>query len=319
MDREIWTIVMTEIRAAVRHVGQRWYREPLWPDWLVVAMEVWRTAHNQSHSWACDRSNYTGAFRPRKRTADGRSLPSISQFTRRVKSAAAALILQRVHDRLSGRVAGVVPPAPPVRYVDAKPLTVSPVSKDPDAARGHVTGGFAKGYKLHAFVGEDRRIQVWGVMPLNVAEQSVAMAMVPELAPGPAVAGGAGGGLTLADGNYDAAPLHKALAAGPGDRLLTPLKAQQRVKAEGHHPVTLRQMGPQRREAVAVWDDHPALADLVLKQRNNVEGVFSVMTVACALTLPAHVRRLPRVRRWAGCKIILYHARLLVQERAAAA
>ena len=35
--------------------------------------------------------------------------------------------------------------------------------------------------------------------------------------------------------------------------------------------------------------------------------------------LPPCVRRLERVRRWVGVKIILYHARLGVQERAAAA
>ena len=32
--------------------------------------------------------------------------------------------------------------------------------------------------------------------------------------------------------------------------------------------------------------------------------------------LPGFVRRLPRVTRWAGCKLILYHARLLAQEAA---
>ena len=41
-------------------------------------------------------------------------------------------------------------------YLDGKPLTVSPVSKDPQAARGKITGGFAKGYKLYAFVNEQR-------------------------------------------------------------------------------------------------------------------------------------------------------------------
>lgn len=307
MDREIWTIIMTTIREATRAVNPSWYRDPVWPDWLIVAMDVWRTWHGQSLSWACDRRHYNSLFRPRKRTPDGQCLPSISQFSRRVKSPTVIAILQRVHDKLSGRGVRVTP----VRYVDGKPLLVSSVSKDPDATTGHITGGFAKGYKLHAFVDADRRIQVWSVMPLNVAEQSVAMHMLPALTP-------ATGGLTMADSNYDSAPLHKAMAATTGDRLLTPLKAQQRVKPQGHHPVTLRQMGPQRREAVRVWKDHPELADYVLKDRNNIEGVFSVLTMACGLSLPPHVRRLDRVQRWVGIKIILYHARLQAQERAAA-
>ena len=75
---------------------------------------------------------------------------------------------------------------------------------------------------------------------VNVAEQSVAMAMGPSL-PGDC-------DLMLADGNYDSAPLHKMLGSRDVS-LLTPLKGQKRVKNGEHHPVTLRQMGPQRRAA----------------------------------------------------------------------
>lgn len=78
-------------------------------------------------------------------------------------------------------------------------------------------------------------------------------------------------------------------------------------------------MGPQRREAVRVWKQHPDLARYVLRARNAIEGVFSVLTVSCGLSLPPFVRRLERVRRWVGMKIILYHARLLARERSAAA
>jgi len=313
MDREVWAVTMAEVRKAARAVKAAG-RRPTFPDWLIAAMELWRVGHNQSLSWACDRRHYHGPFRPRKRADDGRCLPSLSRFSRRVKSEAVQAILQRVDDALSGRGIHAGTGTGSLRYVDGKPLLVSPVSKDPDAARGHVTGGFAKGYKLHAFITERRRIEAWSVMPLNVAEQSVAMEMLPHLPP---AAGG--GGLTLGDSNYDAAPLHKGLAALCGDLLLTPLKGQQRVGPGGDHPVTLRQMGPQRREAVQAWDEHPDLARYVLKKRNNAEGTFSVLTVACGLSLPPCVRRLERVRRWVGCKIILYHARLLAQERAAAA
>jgi N-acyl-D-aspartate/D-glutamate deacylase len=79
-------------------------------------------------------------------------------------------------------------------------------------------------------------------------------------------------------------------------------------------------MGPGRREAVAAWADAPGLARMTLRRRNNVEGVFSVLAGPCGLSaLPSHVRRLDRVTRHVGAKIILYHARLLAQERAAAA
>jgi hypothetical protein len=63
----------------------------------------------------------------------------------------------------------------------------------------------------------------------------------------------------------------------------------------------------------------PKTKRLALKQRNNVEGVFSVLACVGLLgALPAFVRRLDRVRRWTGAKIILYHARLKAQEQAAA-
>ena len=149
-------------------------------------------------------------------------------------------------------------------------------------------------------------------MPLPVAEQSVALELAAALPAAPPLA------LVLADSNYDSAPLHKVLGA-TGRCLLTPLKAQQRVKNGKHHPVTLRQMGPERREAIAVDKTRPDLKRLVLKQRNNVEGVFSVLACVGLLgALPAFVRRLDRVRRWTGAKIVLYHARLLAQEAAAA-
>src|SRR5205814_352696 len=129
--------------------------------------------------------------------------------------------------------------------------------------------------------------------------------------------------LAMGDSNYDAHRLHRKLdaRAGSGVALLTPLKGQDRVGRAGHHPVTLRQMGPQRRAAVALWQHHPDLARFVLKARNNIEGVFSVLSVAggMSVTLPSFVRRLQRVRRWVGAKIILYHARLIAQGHLAAA
>ena len=150
-------------------------------------------------------------------------------------------------------------------------------------------------------------------MPLNVDEKAVALEMLAHLPDDPG-----GRTLDLADGNYDAAPLHQA-AGAKGRRLLTPLRAQQRVGPDGHSDATLRRMGAERREAVAAWDRHPDLCRHVLHARNNVEGVFSVLAVAGQLGhLPPFARRLERVRRYAGAKVILYHARLLAQERAAA-
>jgi hypothetical protein len=303
MDRDVWRIVLDSIKRACRAVGKtHGGRRPRYPNWLVVAMYVWAVWHDRTMSWACDRGHYSGVFRPRG------TLPSVSQFTRRVKSDACQAVLQRVHDELAQR--GLLSDE---GYLDGKALSVSPVSKDRQATRGKVCGGFAKGYKLHAFVNENRRIVVFGVTGLNVAEQSVAAELLPHAAP--ALAPGA---LVMADGNYDSAPLHRGTAAPPGVCLLHPLKGQQRVGERGHHPVTLRQMGPDRRELVRCWDERPDLMKLVLKARDTIERVFGVLTCTAGglAGLPAWVRTLQRVRRWVGVKVILYNARLKAQENA---
>jgi hypothetical protein len=299
MDREIWTKVMDAVDRAIRTLKPPG-RRPRYSHRLIAGMYLWSVWHDRCLSWACDPTHYGDLFRPR-------ALPSISRFTRRVRGAANRRILQLVHEDLAATGLASV-----VGYLDGKPLTVGAVSKDPDARSGHITGGYAKGYKLHAYVTEDRRIRVWSVTPLPVAEQRVALALCPHLPAAPPDA------LVMADSNYDSAPLHKSLGVA-GRLLLTPLKAQGRVKGGRHHPVTLRQMGPERRAAIAVDKACPKTKRLALKQRNNVEGVFSVLACVGLLgALPAFVRRLDRVRRWTGAKIILYHARLKAQEQAAA-
>lgn len=314
MDRELWTIVLDSVKRCAKRLP-RPKRRPAYADWLIVAIYLWCVWHERPLCWGCDdRAHYGSLFRPRK-------LPSVSQFTRRVRSERCQRLLQLVHDELSGR--HDVPAD--LLYIDGKPLLVSPVSKDKDARRGRVSGGFGKGYKLHAIVTADRRIVVFSVMPLNVAEQSVALELVrylPPVLPDALLAG---------DGNYDSAPLHKRLAAGsasPDDdddddprlALLTPLKGQDRVGPQGHGAQTLREMGPQRRAALAVWARHPTLAWFVLDQRLEVERTFGVLcSFAGGLNgLPAWVRGLARVRRWVGAKIILYNARLTAQRRLAA-
>lgn len=296
LEAASWRAVMDAIAQADAQVPRGGF--VIYPDTLIVAMYLWAVLQNHNQSWACDRHHYSRLFRPRQ-------LPSISQFNRRVASDRVQAVLQRVHEILAGWDEPIH-----AGFFDGKPLTVSAVSKDPDAPRGHVCGGFARGYKLHVYVTEKRKIVVWSVTGLNVAEQSVALELVEHL---PAVAGS----LSLGDSNYDSAPLHKALNAA-GGLLLTPLRNQKRVKGGAHHPVTLRQMGPGRRAAVAAWKAHPDLNRYVLKERLKVENTFSVLTVALDLRLPPWVRRLPRVRRWVGAKIILYHARLQAQQQAAA-
>src|SRR6476659_231093 len=91
MDRELWTLVLDNVKQAAKEVG--WNggcRQPRFANWLIVAMYGWAVWHDRTMCWACDRGHYNALFRPRK-------LPSVSQFTRRVKSDDCQRILQRTH------------------------------------------------------------------------------------------------------------------------------------------------------------------------------------------------------------------------------
>jgi hypothetical protein len=293
MDREIWRTVLSAIKRAARQVDPT-ARDPVFKDWLIVAMYFWTCWHDRPQCWACDREHYGRLFRPRK-------LPSISQFNRRVLTLSVETIMQRVHNDLSK-----IGLAMPVSFIDGKPLLVSPVSKDPDARWGHVTGGFGKGYKLHGIVTEDQRIVVWSLTALNVHETHVAEAMCDFLRPQ------LDDGLILGDGNYDAADLHKRVER-TGLRLLTPLRGM------AEHPVTLRQMGSARREHIETTAQSPALVKYLLNWRTQIERVFSMLSChgGGLGPLPSWVRRIGRIRRWVGCKIMLYHARLQYRNQVA--
>jgi hypothetical protein len=299
MDRDQWSVVLQSLKRASRQVLKEHppLRRPRFADWLIAAMYLWAVAHDRPQGWACDRSHYSGVFRPRGR------LPSVWQFNRRVRSPRVAMILQETHRLLAGS-----PAATALSYLDGKPLLVGVASKDRDARRGHVMGGWAKGYKLHAWMSEDRRIPLWAVTPLNAGEPPVArllVAQVPTLSER---------SLTLADQNYDAHALHKELAARNGRLLLVP-KGDKGL--EERHPVNLRKMGAARRELIEVSQKTPSLLRMVYRQRVNAEGILgNLCGYGGGLThLPPWVRGLERVRRWVGGKIILYHGRLRARAR----
>jgi hypothetical protein len=264
-------------------------------------MYIWSVWHDRPLCWACQRGNYGGLFRPRM-------LPSVSQFTRRIKSEDCRRILDMVHDQFAQRrlccESG---------YIDGKPLLVSPVSKDRQAKRGKICGGFAKGYKLHAMVNENRRIVLWSVTGLNEDEKTVArevlLKRLPPMTPN---------SLLLADSHYDSAPLHKDTLEPLGLCLLHPLSGQQFVGESGYNPESLRKMGASRRALVQLWQREPELMRFVLKSRNEIERVFAVLCCTAGglgTAMPPWVRTLARVRRWVGVKIVLYNVRLAVQER----
>jgi Transposase DDE domain len=297
MEQSQWTIV----RAAIRHVTRSFppLRRAQYSDFLIACLYFWAVLHDRPMTWATDASHYNRTFRPRKK------IPSISQLNRRIASDRFQLILQRVHGRLAGdnRFKGLT--------FDGQPLLVNAVSQDRDARVGHVAGGIAnggmgKGYKLHAAVTGDGNIPVFSVMPLNAHEMPIARQMLDTLRLDLT------GALIFADGNYDAHVLHKQLDAR-GAFLIT------KPRGRGKHPVTLRQMGRARRHLLDLWDKCPTLMDRVYRHRRQIERRFGNLSCTPGLltSLPKFVRGLPRVRRFVGAKICLYHAHRMAKPAAA--
>lgn len=320
VEREQWRMVLRAVKRAARQVDKAWRPKRLrFADWQIVAMFLWAVAHDRPQSWACDARHYTtSVFRPRR-------LPSVSQFNRRMNQPRTRAVLQRVHEALAGAPPTEAMASTALSYLDGKPLTVGVASKDPDARRGHVMGGFARGYKLHAWMSEDRRIPIWCVTPLNTHEAPVAQALVDQV-----TTALPDRSLVLADQNYDSHDLHKRLDARNGRLLVRPKEGGKRkakrtasspTTVGTRHPVTLRQMGPARRELLSVVARHPNLFRIVHRQRANAEGILgNLCGYGGGLTgLPPWARRMHRVRRWVGGKIIMYHARLRTRTRVAAA
>lgn len=282
MDGHIWQAVyqaIKEVDKSMARIGRR----PTYKDVQIVALYVWSVWHDRPLCWACQRSHYSSVFRPAK-------LPSVSQFCRRIKTARCETILQKVYQRLAGTQRPDL-----LSFLDARPLVVGACSKDRDARAGRIYGGFARGYKLHAYACEDGRIPVWSVTSLNRSEPKVAEELIRCARPG---------GLVLADGNYDSGTLYEAVAQH-GGRLLTPLP--QRA-GRGH-----RRPSPKRLEAIAGWH---GIAGYIYRERIVVERIFAHQSAfgGGLGPLPAWVRTLPRVRRWVGTKLIIYHARLAVRK-----
>ena len=113
--------------------------------------------------------------------------------------------------RLGHNALAEVGVAVPVNFGDGKPPLVSPVSREGRREEEPRDRRVRQGHEPHAFVTEHDRVPVWSVTTLNVRETHVMERVcrrLPEQSPG---------SLLMADGNYDAADLHRAVARpGPG-------------------------------------------------------------------------------------------------------
>jgi len=282
-----------EVYQAIRRIDKslpRSNRRPEFSDVLIVAMYLWSAAHDRPQGWACRRDSYGSMFRPRV-------LPSQSRLSRRVRSARCMALLEGVYRALARTDCPT-----PVAILDGRPFPVAPCTKDRDARAGRISGGFARGYRLHQIVSEDQRVLCWSVTAMNVSEEREARTLIPATTLG---------GLLLADAAYDSSDLYD-LAEAQGSLLVAGIRAHRCRSA-----LRAQHSSPARIRGVKAWNH--GVARYIYRDRTNIERAFAQQSSygGGLGPLPAWVRSLPRVRRWIGAKLILHHARLLRRGSAA--
>lgn len=259
------------------------------PDAVIVLIELFRVGRHLSMAAAMQRRRWPLWMRHL-------AAPGYSQFKRRVKT---ATVQQRIRD-LGEHFARQCPRVGD-KAVDGKALTVGGFSKDPDARRGYVPGGWARGYRLHALIDAGGVIQAWDLTTLNAGEATVARGLITQtdLA-----------GTTLrADANYDSNAIYRQVADRGGRFIANRRKPGTGL---GHHP-----QHPDRLRAITELEQTPGGKAQHTRHRIRIEQVFGRLTqLATGLwALPPSVRRLERVRRYVRAKLALYHVYLALNPK----
>ena len=278
MDGRLWARVyqaVGRLRQARLRPGQRF------SDGEVVAVYLWSVLNDRPTVWACRAGNAPPELR-------GRRLPSQPTMSRRLRAPSVRALLRAVERRVAPRRRGRSD-----KYVDAKALPVSRVSKDRQATCGRGAGGMARGYKLHVVIDERGALRAWRVEPMNVAETTAARALIGALD---------GAGYLVGDSAYDAGPLYD-LAHARGHQLTA---ARRRPGGGfGHRP-----QSPWRLRGLAIQSRR--LGRRLNRDRLRVERFFGQLTSfgGGLSPLPAWVRTLPRVTRWVQAKLIFNAVRM---------
>lgn len=290
MEDRLWELLY---QLVTRRVGPGRRKRRQFSDKTIVLLYLWAVAQERPMSWACRVEHL-----PRKWAGP---MPSQATVSRRLREAS----LRRLCRDLERDLLGLLDAATVMLawfILDAKPLVVGSYSKDRHARRGQAGREKARGYKLHARADMSGRVVRWAVLPMNRPESVVARGLVGS-AHGP--------GYVLMDSGGDSVELY-GRCASRGLRLIAPRKKPG--TGLGNH-----RQHEDRLRAIAELEAPPGLETFgrgVYKKRADIERLFGRWTnTAGGLTaLPNWVRTPRRVRRWVQAKIILYHARLLLDK-----
>lgn len=286
MELEFWSELSAAVSAVSLDIPRR--SGDLYSTALIVRVHLWSVLHDRPTCWACERRNWN----PRTRPA---GLPDQSTMSRRMRREDFMPFLQRMGERLNGRIKTVW-----VKVIDGKPLELPNHTSDPDAAWGRGVSRTSVGYKLHAVFSGNPMPDALAITPLNVCEKQMAGRMVKRLG---------GGGYLLGDAHYDASWLHDWCHAHHHQLLCPRAKPGTGI---GHH-----YNSPHRRRAIDLLEMPRTINRFgpdLYQQRTAIERDFSQMSCfGSGLSgLPTWVRRIWRVRNWVMAKLLINAARIRI-------
>jgi hypothetical protein len=267
-------------------------------DGVILLVYFYAALNHRSPLWGSDLHHWPAWCRA------ALVLPSYAQLNKRLKTDAIARGIASLDAELRQRL-----PRGPAKVADGKPLVIGGFSHDPDARRGKVPAGWARGYKLHVIAdGATGAIEAHALTPLDAGEATV---LRRDLLPRVDLRG-----CTLRDdGNYDSNPTY-AVVADAGGRMVAP---RRRPGTGLGHDCTQH---PDRLRAIEELERTPGGRAAHRRARNRAEQSLAHLTnLPFGLwALPNFVRRLPRVRMWVAVKIVLYHLyKVLTRSRVNAA
>ena len=151
MEHELWPPLYHALREVAKSFRQKYVS---YQPWVLVAILLWAALHDRPLAWACRPRHWsTTKLRPPR-------LPHPSCLSRRLDGLAVGAFLAELERYLRDRGQRSL-----LAVLDGKPLPVSGVSKDPDAAWGRGAGGKSKGYKLHTLWSNRPMPEAWRSPP----------------------------------------------------------------------------------------------------------------------------------------------------------
>jgi hypothetical protein len=278
MERERWI----RLHALATELSRGWRFGCKFNAAVIVGVYFWAVVHDRPISWACQLKNWPVDL-------SARSLPSQSTMSRRLRSEPVLRLLQLIETQFQANADD-----DGTKFIDAKPLTVSGVSKDPEVGWGRAAGAFGKGYKLYVIWGRGCFPIAWQVRAINVSEKLVARDLIPHIR---------GQGYLLGDAIYDVGILYDLAAA-----------AQHQFVAERHRTRGLgrghRPQSPHRLKGIELLSSDEGRR--LLRERVAIERSFGNCTSfgGGLGPLPNWVRRLTRVRLWVQAKLFINALRI---------